>query len=445
MSFKWGMALSLSQHAQPVAEFEKTPKPKKRSFAQVVANKPVSLMHEHIIAPAIDDEQPLSTFQSRIWRPSRSPGALLLDISAVPKLTDQQHLETLVTQHPEVYGVRFFSNNSRKYLEAYCETSAHRQDLQEKGVVYQDIKLRLLPCPALEDGVTVIKVSLSDLPMLPRAQVLAGLTTSLSPFGRVVDVGITTEPTTGVFMGSGYANIHIPTGNPDEQQPVQFAALAHTISWCESKKETFYATWINMPTWCRYCHEVGHTKYNCEKSKARTICYECHNQGHRSADCSRQNAGKGKKRKTSQRKDRTLEATLSLPTQSPKTMHQEIQETGPSNQTILDMDFTPGNYSEKDDDTYIPENRSDSEEEEPAALMADELDALMDDQSPSDLLMSASTHTDNSIERSKEAFTAIQNSPHINPSRRTSTHPNNGASGDRLPVSNSDPGLTPPQ
>ncbi|KAI9485920.1 MAG: hypothetical protein EXX96DRAFT_604173 [Benjaminiella poitrasii] len=46
------------------------------------------------------------------------------------------------------------------------------------------------------------------------------------------------------------------------------------ISWCESV-DIFHALWRNMPTWCRYCHREGHTKFECLKSKASIICYDC--------------------------------------------------------------------------------------------------------------------------------------------------------------------------
>ncbi|CAO3647631.1 unnamed protein product [Cunninghamella echinulata] len=40
-----------------------------------------------------------------------------------------------------------------------------------------------------------------------------------------------------------------------------------------------------MPTWCRFCHEEGHTKYQCTKSLASMICYNCHEMGHRASSC----------------------------------------------------------------------------------------------------------------------------------------------------------------
>jgi hypothetical protein len=40
-----------------------------------------------------------------------------------------------------------------------------------------------------------------------------------------------------------------------------------------------------MPVRCRYCHQEGHTKFECSLSKARILCYNCHQQGHSSFEC----------------------------------------------------------------------------------------------------------------------------------------------------------------
>ncbi|KAI9329360.1 hypothetical protein BD770DRAFT_301750, partial [Pilaira anomala] len=45
-----------------------------------------------------------------------------------------------------------------------------------------------------------------------------------------------------------------------------------------------------MPTWCRHYHHNGHTKFNCDFSKARVLCYSCHEQGYRSYKSTRRNS-----------------------------------------------------------------------------------------------------------------------------------------------------------
>ncbi|RCH88065.1 hypothetical protein CU098_001883, partial [Rhizopus stolonifer] len=142
--------------------------------------------------------------------------------------------------------------------------------------------------------------------MLPRSEVLDGLKVSLSPFGQVIDVGTITEPNTGFFMGAGYAVVGVPRHSVEGQSSYQ--TLTHTTPWCEDKDEIIHATWNNMPTWCRYCHQTGHAKFECAKSKAKIICYNCHLLGHWSFECPRKAPiSPSKKRKTSAVKKQSVE------------------------------------------------------------------------------------------------------------------------------------------
>jgi hypothetical protein len=126
--------------------------------------------------------------------------------------------------------------------------------------------------------------------MFDTDEVLEGLQKSLAMFGEIVDLGIYTEKASGYFMGTGYAVLNTSTSQ-------NYVELSHLISWCESDKEFFHATWSNMPTWCRYCHKEGHTKFSCPLARARTLCYSCHEQGHRSYECPRRNNSKASNKK----------------------------------------------------------------------------------------------------------------------------------------------------
>jgi hypothetical protein len=119
-------------------------------------------------------------------------------------------------------------------------------------------------------------------------------------------------------MGNGYAilDFYQPDMIKEEEK---FQNLSHQLSWCESPEEIFHATWNNMPTWCRYCHKDGHTKFECEQSRARILCYSCHQQGHRSFECPRRNpapANKRQDRKSYQISEHLL--SNSLTHESPK-------------------------------------------------------------------------------------------------------------------------------
>jgi hypothetical protein len=434
------MALSLNQKFPMAAEFKNTPKPNKRSFAQVVANKPVSLMHTSLTVPDVDDEQCLSTFQSRIWRAGRSPNAFLFDLTPVQKFSDMEHIKLLVGQHPKVFGVRFNKEGSRRYLEAYLSKGCDTVDIKENGIIYQEEKLRILPCCGLPEDIRVTRLALSDLPYLDKEDVLTGLTRSLSPFGKVVDVGINTDAKFGVYMGSGYALLHIPMVDPTETE-VEYAALSHSISWEETSEE-FHATWYNMPTWCRYCHQEGHTKFSCEKSKARIICYACYESGHRSHECPRKNPGTSKKRKTPESAKATttkfgtpsadllasqhanldvsntdvtegLKEDLPTPTtdnndkEEDKQGIEELHDTNDNN-NILNMELDPEN--EKDDQDYVPSDQSDSHDDHLSDGREMEESNSMDDIEVDELVKAG-------IMQHEEA---INSSPHITTSRRTS-------------------------
>ncbi|KAI8048588.1 uncharacterized protein B0P05DRAFT_448439, partial [Gilbertella persicaria] len=224
--------------------------------------------------PHPEDSSSLSEVHSRIYRSSRSKNPFLLDTTKVKaQYTDLQCLQEIKVQRPKVHACSFLNNGPTRYLEIYVEFQHDVNYLDTKGVEFKESKLRIIPCQATDDS------------WIPRPEVLEGLKVSLSPFGQVIDVGIITKPNTGFFMGSGYAVIGTPRQSGEDQ--IKFQELAHNIRWREEKDEIFHATWNNMSTWCRYCHQTGHTKFECEKSKAPIICYHCHLLGHRSFECPR--------------------------------------------------------------------------------------------------------------------------------------------------------------
>ncbi|KAI9358470.1 hypothetical protein BD770DRAFT_296186, partial [Pilaira anomala] len=247
----------------------------------------VSLLHTDIIPTEQDDTNITRVLQTRIYRSSRSPGAFLFDITKCkPAYTDQQCMIELKKQHPKVHACLPLNEGSIRYLEVYVTSTNDTNDIQRNGLIFPDAHIQVLPCKAINDQAKIIKLKLSHLPMFPTDEVLAGLKTSLAVFG--------------LFMGSGYAVIDIQQNS--ETPDVKYQKLSHQISWMESTTDTFRATWNNMPTWCRYCHQDGHTKFTCDSSKARILCYSCHEQGHRSYECTRRNStttpNKKKERKT---------------------------------------------------------------------------------------------------------------------------------------------------
>lgn len=78
-------------------------------------------------------------------------------------------------------------------------------------------------------------------------------------------------------MGEGYATLYMDPRNPP---------LTHTMTFPDGSGY-FYITYPHMNTWCKYCHEEGHTKSKCEKAIAGTFCRGCDEYGHRQKDCPR--------------------------------------------------------------------------------------------------------------------------------------------------------------
>ncbi|KAI8061283.1 hypothetical protein BDF21DRAFT_348043, partial [Thamnidium elegans] len=77
----------------------------------------------------------------------------------------------------------------------------------------------------------------------------------------IVDLGLNYESDMGWFMGTGYVIL---------QQDLEknYVTLSHKLPW--GNTDDFFP---DMPTWCRYCHEDGHTKYDCSKSLASILCF----------------------------------------------------------------------------------------------------------------------------------------------------------------------------
>ncbi|KAI9478817.1 MAG: hypothetical protein EXX96DRAFT_638185, partial [Benjaminiella poitrasii] len=245
--------------------------------------------HEHTVPPHTDETSALSTLHTDIFRSACTPGALLFNTSKCRKqYTDQQCMILLKQQHPNVHTCVSLSDGARRYLEVYITRENDKNDMANIGLKFPDSKLQVFPCIAIDDTANILTLKLSHLPMLLNNQVLIGIKQSLEIFGIILDVGITTEANMGFFMGTGYTVINLfqPVDTPADKQVQQ---LSHQISSCESTTEFFRATWINIPTWCQYCHKEGHTKFDCALSKARSLCYSCHQQGHRSFECPRRN------------------------------------------------------------------------------------------------------------------------------------------------------------
>ncbi|KAI8327122.1 hypothetical protein BD560DRAFT_310857, partial [Blakeslea trispora] len=150
-------------------------------------------MHSDVHASYTDSDTPVTEIHSRIYRSSRRPNAFLLDISRIGK------------QHPGVHACSVINIKQLHYLEAYIAKERDDNDLETNGVFFGKSKTKVYPCRASDVESTYIDLKLTNLPPLSRTEVLEGLKQSSKPFGQVVDVGIHTEPVSGIFLGTGYA------------------------------------------------------------------------------------------------------------------------------------------------------------------------------------------------------------------------------------------------
>ncbi|KAI8994902.1 hypothetical protein BDB01DRAFT_708817, partial [Pilobolus umbonatus] len=253
----------------------------KLSYAQVASTKKVSLLHPSQTEGVFDEVTNL-VIQSRVYRNSRTKGAYLFDFSTIRIPVDEK-ISLLKKQHPECYGLLQKKDRSVEYFEVYIDPEDDSNDILHTGVYFDTINVRVLPCKALRDNSQIVQINLTDLPMYKPHVVLKGLNASLEVFGDIIDIGLHFDKKNEMYLGTEYAVLDLW----DNDGEIAFQPLAHTIEWCESEEEEFHATWSNMPTWCRFCHAEGHTKYGCEKSRARIICYTCHELGHRSFECPR--------------------------------------------------------------------------------------------------------------------------------------------------------------
>lgn len=361
------MALPDSQHSPGFKPLPTNQRKRPKSYAQAVtATTRVSLLHSHIIPPDVEDEQTLNTLNTRVYKPSRTKGAYLFDITPCKKqYTDLQSMLLLKDQHPNVHACVPLSDGDQRYLEVYVTKENDTNDILYQGIIFKELKLQVLPCKAIDDSAKILKLKLTHIPLQTKNEVVAGLQTSLAIFGKILDVGINTEPSTGFFMGTGYAVLdryQSETISPEEK----FQDLHHKINWCEDENESFRATWNNMPMWCRYCHKDGHTKFDCKDAKARILCYACHEKGHRSFECPRKTNNTKKARKTYQTRQSTVK-------NQQESTEDNVEQSSNDDKVLVeenDSEYTPSESGQDEDEEDDDDDKSDRMEEDEAQLLA---------------------------------------------------------------------------
>jgi hypothetical protein len=295
-----------------------------------------------------------------------------MDVSSL-NVPDQVHLRTIAQQYgaKNFYGIKFLGRTQQRYIEIYPRDSIIDKFVTE-GVQYEDQKVRLLPCKAIAGAGKVIQISLLDIPYISDDKELEkGLEKALGRFGTILDIGFNHESLDGWFMGSGYAVIQ-------QDETSEYPELHHTIPWGDNG-EYCHATFPDMPTWCRYCHEEGHTKFGCKKALASILCYACDKYGHKQVDCPEAQYGTlkanpyKKSRKTPKNQERAptpqpseeLMKSMYAPggkkDKQAKEVSMERVEPQDNKNTILDDCFN--NDSSGDEDFTLSSEEEESDEE----------------------------------------------------------------------------------
>lgn len=101
------------------------------------------------------------------------------------------------------------TGRSRRYLEAYITREEDCNDIVNNGLVFLDANLKAFSCSPLDDSAKAVNLKRSDLPLLPKKDVLSGLQKNLAVFGTIMGLNMVTDSATGSFMGSGYAALNI--------------------------------------------------------------------------------------------------------------------------------------------------------------------------------------------------------------------------------------------
>ncbi|OAD74256.1 hypothetical protein PHYBLDRAFT_167677 [Phycomyces blakesleeanus NRRL 1555(-)] len=176
----------------------------------------------------------------------------------------------LSTSSNRVWREMSFPKKKPLIHEMHLTSSAICTDICTKGFPVGD--QTYFPSMGIAPGTTILRISLTQLPFLPRPLLEETIKTALAAYGTVREVGLHLR--SGFFDGSGFAYLERPL-RPD----LTLAKLSYKIPY--NGGLCFLGTWKQMGHHCNYCKDMGHDIENYpEHPKDSRRCFTCDQTDH---------------------------------------------------------------------------------------------------------------------------------------------------------------------
>ncbi|KAG0905678.1 hypothetical protein G6F33_011975 [Rhizopus arrhizus] len=256
-----------------------------RSWANVVRNTNYTKLS--IINTSDTNEESQSSFPTDTNKPfvkGTMPDSILFDIIHVDNPTVFYDKFTALCKHREhLWSLeeKLRIDGHRRFAE-FVVSPEMATKLCSEGAKLKSFETHFQVFYSLSIDAEILKISLSGLPrQYGRAnggahELRADMIANLSTFDSVMIAVWSAE----------YQETSLAEGT---LQYARLSAKAGTQS-SSSDAVTVYATWANMGSSCRYCHQDTHVIDRCPERYRSTMCYNFNTLGHVARICSRKNS-----------------------------------------------------------------------------------------------------------------------------------------------------------
>ncbi|KAG1145285.1 hypothetical protein G6F37_012171 [Rhizopus arrhizus] len=275
--------------------------------------------------------------RAQLWIQSSELNSAVFDLAQMP-ITPASFFTALAAQYPDAIGAVPVRQGTTNGTVIAFDTEESRTKACTIGITID--RFTVIGTPTLKPESTIIRVSLEKLPLLRPQALTPMITSSLSKYGRVLDVGLYRDPVTQLFFGKGYVLLDTSTADG-----IQFLPLEHEIDL--GQRRLVYASWRGMAKHCFYCHKPGHTKVDCPRLSNQKIkrCYSCDSIEHLFRDCPRRQTPA-----TSSKRQRAEDVDLPLRTQDHNAVEQQLQS---NSVTAADADIVAAQPQTNDNATIL--------------------------------------------------------------------------------------------